>query len=43
MVHSGHEYTLKRDQDDKAVAKDIIVQGAQELGREKWRETPLAE
>jgi len=42
MVHASNQDALKRDQDHEAVAENIVVEGAEELGREEWREAPLA-
>ena len=43
MIHAGNEDALERDQDDEAVAEDIVVEGAEELGGEKGRKASLAE
>ncbi|NND46770.1 MAG: hypothetical protein HKN55_03825 [Woeseiaceae bacterium] len=43
MIHSRNKHALESDQDDKAVAKDVVVQGPEELRREKWGKSPLAE
>lgn len=43
MVHSGNEYALESNQYDEAVAKDVVVQGAEELRGEERGESPLAE
>jgi hypothetical protein len=43
MVHSNDGYTLKRDQYYEPVAEYIVVEGAEELGREEGRKSALAE
>ena len=43
MVHARNQDALECDQDHKAIAEDIIVEGAEELGCEEWREAPLVQ
>ena len=43
VVHARNEHTLERDQDDEALAKNVVVEGAEKLGDEKRGETALTE
>ena len=43
MVHAGDQHALKGDENDEAVAKDVVVQAHQELGDEERCEAPLAQ
>ena len=42
VVHARDQDALEGDQDDEAVAEDVVVEGAEELGGEERREAPLA-
>ena len=41
VIHAGDHHTLKCDQDNQTIAKHVVVEGAEKLGDEKWREAAL--
>ena len=43
MVHTEDPYALERNEDNQPVAKNIVVQRAQDLGRKKRGEPALSE
>jgi len=43
VVHARNDDALKSNQDYQAITKDIVVECAEELGREEWCEAPLAQ
>ena len=40
-IETGNASALKGQQDDQSIPKDVVVERAQKLGREKGREAPL--
>ena len=43
MIHASDQYALEGDQDNQAVAENVVVKGAEELRGEEWGKPALAE
>ena len=41
VIHAGDHHALECDQDNQTIAKHVVVEGAEKLGDEEWREAAL--